>query len=273
MQPIENRQGGASSIADALKATAAEPDRTGFFFDFDGTLAPIQQDPETVQAAPEVLEPLARLATLVGRVGIVSARPVEFLRPQFSAVQPVTLHGLYGLEQSRAGGEVTTEPAAEPWIPVIADLTERARAELPGGALVEYKRLSVALHYRSAPELAADVAAWAEREAGRLGLRVQTGRMVVELKPPVQRDKGSVISEEIGDLGCAWYFGDDVADLAAFGALSAREARADGFTGVRVAVANPETGSAVTGAADLVLDSPKAVSALLTEVVDAIRAR
>src|SRR5215218_2041254 len=109
MQPTENRQGGASSIADALKATAAEPDRTGFFFDFDGTLAPIQQDPETVQAAPEVLEPLARLATLVGRVGIVSARPVEFLRPQFSAVQPVTLHGLYGLEQFFFNDTATTE--------------------------------------------------------------------------------------------------------------------------------------------------------------------
>jgi hypothetical protein len=35
-------------------------------------------------------------------------------------------------------------------------------------------------------------------------------------------------------------------------------------------VANPETGSTVTGAADLVLDSPQAVPALLNAVIEAL---
>jgi trehalose 6-phosphate phosphatase len=275
MQPTDARQGAAAPfrLADAVNATAAEPARAGFFFDFDGTLAPIQEDPETVQADPEVLAPLARLAPLVGRVGVVSARPVAFLRPRFAAVRPVSLHGLYGLEHSRTGEDVATLPDVEPWIPVIADLDARARAELPPGIRVEFKRLSVALHYRSAPELAEHVDTWGRRVAEQLGLRVQVGRMVLELKPPVQRDKGSVIGEEVGDLTTVWYFGDDVADLTAFDVLARRAAADDGFTAVRVAVANSETGTAVTGAADLVLDSPQAVSALLNEVIEAIGGR
>jgi trehalose 6-phosphate phosphatase len=271
MASTDQRQRGpqrSSRVSGAIDRTATQPHRAGFFFDFDGTLAPIQEDPETVQPVPGVLAPLARLCSLVGRVGVVSARPVEFLRPHFAGL-PMTLHGLYGLESSRAGGEVETVPAAVPWIPVVRELTEQARAELPPGVRVEYKRLSVGLHFRSAPELGDQVQAWAERQAARLGLRLQAGRMVIELKPPVQRDKGSVLGEEIGDLACCWYFGDDVADLAAFGALAEREDAGDGFVGVRVAVANPETDS-VTGAADLVLDSPAAISALLTEVADAI---
>jgi len=273
MQPIHEREPvprWSSGVSTALDATAEQPRRAGFFFDFDGTLAPIQEDPETVRPAPGIVEPLARLATLVGRVAVVSARPVEFLRPHLATVRPVTLHGLYGLETSRAGDDLITDPDAEPWIPVIADLTARARTELPAGVRVEFKRLSVALHFRAAPELAPQVEAWAAREAHRLGLRVQAGRMVVELKPPVQRDKGNVIADEIGDLTCAWYFGDDVADVAAFDALTQREKAGDGFVGVRVAVANHETGAAVSGAADLVLDSPHAVPALLAAIVAAI---
>jgi trehalose 6-phosphate phosphatase len=262
----------SNGVATALEIVSSDPGGCGFFFDFDGTLAPIQDDPETVRPAAGILDPLARLASLVGRVAVVSARPVEFLRRQLAAVEPITLHGLYGLESS-SGGETITVDEAVPWIPVVAALTERARAELPAGVLVEFKRLSVALHYRTAPELAADVESWAAREAERLGLRLQTGRMVVELKPPVQRDKGSVIAEELGDLRCAWYFGDDVADLAAFQAVSEREKADAAFTGVRVAVANPETGAAITGAADLVLDSPYAVPELLTAVLAAIPPR
>ena len=48
--------------------------------------------------------------------------------------------------------------------------------------------------------------------------------MVLELKPPVDQDKGMVISEAVRDAGCAWYFGDDISDIKAFAALRAREA-------------------------------------------------
>lgn len=258
------------SAAQAWRATAQRADECALFFDFDGTLAPVRDDPYAVHPVPEVMASLEALAAVVGRVAIVSARPVDFLRERFGALGHVDLYGLYGLEVSHEGKTVT-EPDALPWVPAMADLAERARAELPPGALVEFKRLSVALHYRTAPHLAEAVESWGRKQAERLGLRVQGGRMVIEIKPPVDRDKGMVISEAILTAGCAWYFGDDVSDIKAFDAVRARAAVDPEFLGVCVAVANPETGAEVASAADLTLDSPEALAAFLDDALTAFR--
>jgi trehalose 6-phosphate phosphatase len=261
MPPLDT----APALDDALSATAERADSCVFFFDFDGTLAPIQDDPDAAQLAPGVLDAIADLATHVRRVTIVSARPVEFLRSRFPGI-PLTLHGLYGLESQYRPGETVTYPPALPWADIVARLADQASRELPGDVLVEFKRLSVALHYRSAPDLRDVVHDWAEKQARRHGLREQEGRMVIELKPSVERDKGSVVAEDIVGFSCAWYFGDDLGDLAGFRALTARQAANPDFLGVRVAVGNPETGAEVAAAADLHLDGPAAVPGLLARL-------
>ena len=248
----------------AWRATARRAADIVLFFDFDGTLAPVDDDPTAVQPAPKVLAALEALAPHVRRIAIVSARPVEFLRDHLGGLAGIDLYGLYGLEHSHSGGETVTEPAALPWVPTMAELADQARAELPPGALVEFKRLSVALHWRTAPQLGDLVQEWGRARAERLGLRCQAGRMVLELKPPVDRDKGMVIGEIVRDAGGAWYFGDDVSDIKAFAALRARAAADPDFVGVCVAVANPETGREVADAADLTLDSPAALADFLT---------
>jgi trehalose 6-phosphate phosphatase len=247
------------STADAWAVTAERAAGTTFFFDFDGVLSPVTDDPDASQPVPVIPGVLEQLAGAVQRVAIVSARPVSFLRSRFSSLERVDLYGLYGLEVWHEG-QVVTEPAALPWVPAMAELAERARAELPPEALVEFKRLSVALHYRTAPQLAAGIERWGHEQAERLGLKIQAGRMVVELKPPVDQDKGMVITEAVRDADCAWYFGDDMSDIKAFDALRAREAVDPRFVGMAVAVANPETGAEVSSAADLTLDSPHAVA-------------
>jgi trehalose 6-phosphate phosphatase len=265
-------EGQSLSAAAALSATAACADNCVFFFDFDGTLAPIQDDPDAVQLAPGVLETIADLTAHVRRVSLVSARPVDFLRSRFPGI-PLTLHGLYGLESQYVPGETITYPLALPWAGVMAELAKRAERELPDKVLVEFKRLSVALHYRSAPHLGDTVHAWAQEQARRHGLRAQEGRMVIELKPSVQRDKGSVVAEEIEDFSCAWFFGDDLGDLAAFRALATRQAADPNFLGVRVAVGNPETGAEVAAAADLHLAGPAEVPAFLREAMKVLPRR
>ncbi|MEV6370203.1 trehalose-phosphatase [Micromonospora musae] len=253
------------SADDAWRANADRAAGTVLFFDFDGTLAPVGDDPTAVQPAPRVLDAIEALAPLVRRIAIVSARPVDFLRDRLGGLAGVDLYGLYGLEHSHSGGETVTEPAALPWVPTMAELAELARTELPAGTLVEFKRLSVALHWRTAPQLGEAVQEWGQAQADRLGLRVQGGRMVLELKPPVDRDKGMVIGEAVRDVNAAWYFGDDVSDIKAFAALRARAAADPNFLGVCVAVANPETGQEVADAADLTIDSPAALGDFLAE--------
>jgi trehalose 6-phosphate phosphatase len=228
------------------------------------------EDPEAARPVPGAVEALAGLAAVAGRVAIVSARPVDFLHDRLRGAGPLTLYGLYGLETRREGRPVETDPAAPRWAPIVAELAERARRELPAGVRIEHKPVSVALHYRGAPGHRAEVESWAGEQGARHGLAAQPGRMVIELRP-VGRDKGDVLREETGDLACAWYLGDDVADLEAFGALTAREAEAGGFAGIRVAVASPETGGALAAAADLVLGSPAEVPSLLDEAALALR--
>ncbi|MGI5214246.1 trehalose-phosphatase [Plantactinospora sp. CA-290183] len=254
----------------AWRATADRAERCVLFFDFDGTLAPVRDDPTAVEPAPKVLAAIDSLSAVVQRVAIVSARPVEFLRDRFAGLDGVDLYGLYGLEHRHASGETVTEEAALPWVPTMAELADRGRDELPDGALVEYKRLSVALHYRTAPHLAGAIERWGRDQAERLGLRLQVGRMVLELKPPVDRDKGMVIGEAVRSAGCAWYFGDDVSDIKAFAALRAQEEADPDFFGICVAVANPETGDEVSTAADLDIESPEALGDFLTEAVHQI---
>ncbi|MFI5932863.1 trehalose-phosphatase [Actinoplanes sp. NPDC051494] len=264
--PETSRPAHPLSVAEALRFTATRAHETTFFFDFDGVLSPVTDDPDASQAVPSVLGVLEQLATRLQRVAIVSARPVSFLRSRFGSLEHVDLFGLYGLEVWH-DGDVVTEPAALPWVPAMAELADRARAELPDDILIEYKRLSVALHYRTAPQHAQEVERWGHEQAERIGLRIQGGRMVIELKPPVDQDKGMVISDGVLQAGCAWYFGDDMSDIKAFDALRAREAVDPNFFGVAVAVANPETGDEVSSAADLTLDSPEDVARFLSDAL------
>ncbi|MBN1173663.1 MAG: trehalose-phosphatase [Micromonosporaceae bacterium] len=253
--------------------TARRAGQCGCFFDFDGTLAPIGDDPEAVAPVPGTLDALGLLADRVKRVVIVSARPVDFLRRQLGGVPLLSFFGLYGLEWQTGSEPVRTHPEAEPYQSIMKGLAAEADQELPAEVLVEYKRLSVALHYRMAPHLRTQIEQWAAGRGERHQLRVQAGRMVVELKPPIGRDKGSVVAEQIRDLSCAWYFGDDLSDLRAFAALDARQSADPSFLGVRVSVANAESGHALRPVADLCLDAPERVPGFLTDMVTVLAPR
>ncbi len=266
----------AAPRQDASEQAARTADRLneyGFFFDFDGTLAPIQEDPETVTPVPGVLAALTELGTAAALTAVVSARPVAFLADRLGAVPDLHLYGLYGLEYSADGGRTTTTvPEAEPYAPIVAQVVSEARAAFPT-ALIEDKRLSCALHFRTEPGLEPAIEAWTAEQAQKHGLRRQHGRMVVELKPPVDTDKGAVVLHASRTLTGAWYFGDDLGDLPAFRALDRLSAERPGFHAVRVAVANAEGRGATLGdQADLRLAAPTDVPALLNALLSARRA-
>ncbi len=140
------------SPGQAWRFTVERADRTTFFFDFDGVLSPISDDPEASQPAPDVLDVLDRLSAVVDRVAIVSARPVSFLKTRFARLAHVDLYGLYGLEMLHEG-ETTTEPAALPWVPAMAELAERAtlRAAARGPGRVQAPVGGAALPDRARP--------------------------------------------------------------------------------------------------------------------------
>ena len=107
----------------------------------------------------------------------------------------------------------------------------------------------------------------AELAAGT-GLDSKPGRLVIELRP-TGVDKGTALAELIAerDPAAVLFAGDDLGDLPAFEAV--RAARAAGREGIAVCSGSDEV-SALAAHADLVLDGPKEVAALLAALAEAL---
>ncbi|HMD46760.1 MAG TPA: trehalose-phosphatase [Acidimicrobiales bacterium] len=250
-----------TGVPDSLAPMLERPGATALFLDYDGTLAPIVEDPAAARPLPGVSELLPHLARRFGLVAVVSGRPVGFLAEVLGRPVGVHLVGLYGLEGLGPDGTAQARPAVERWRPVVADVTRSAQEGAPTGLGVEPKGLTVTLHWRAAP----DAEAWARRfaaaAAGRTGLVLQSGRMAVELRPPVDVDKGTEVRRLGAGFAAVACFGDDLGDLPAFDALS--DLAAAGAAVARVAVADPETAPEVVAAADVVVHGPAGALALL----------
>jgi trehalose 6-phosphate phosphatase len=210
-----------SDRAEAGQALAADPGRSGLVLDFDGVLAPIKDDPTTCVLPGRVAASLERLAGRLGLVAIISGRPVAFLSERVG-LPGVPLLGSYGMERSTDGVR-QVDPEAEKWLGQVhaAALALRERLAGAAGVRVEEKSVSVAVHWRQAPEHAAaaeEVRRVATRVADELGLRLEPGKLVEELRPPIDVDKGSAISALLAahpDLSAFAYAGDDLGDIPA----------------------------------------------------------
>ena len=203
--------------AATIDALVERPTATVILADYDGSLAPIVDRPEDAVALPQVTEVLESLVGRVGRVGIVSGRPVEFLAARL-AVPGLVYAGLYGMEQM-FDGERRVDPRVVPFVAAVAAAADEADERL-AGAIVERKAgVSVTLHWRTVPERADEVLAVAADLGARHGLNELRTRYAVELRPPVAIDKGTAADALIEGFSVAAFAGDDTGDLAAFAAL------------------------------------------------------
>lgn len=251
----------------------ADPSSTAILTDFDGTLAPIITDPAAVRPLPGIAPTLNRLAARFGLVAVVSGRPVSFLSERLAVADEVglvglvALVGLYGLERSGARGEVIVEPEAERWRSVVDHAARRLREELPADVTVESKGLTVAVHWRSVPAMAGTIVAAVEREAASTGLKAHLGRMNLELRPPLDIDKGSAVGALVHGYSAACFVGDDLGDLPAFAALD-RVSAAEGISTVTIAAVDNESPPEMAAAADVVVSGPQGALDVLRWLAD-----
>lgn len=245
----------------ALDALLLDPATSAVLTDFDGTLAPIVPDPEEARPLPDAPRVLERLSQRFGVVGVISGRPAAFLARHLGASgEAVRLVGVYGCEWIE-DGHVRRAPEVEPWVAPAREVLDAARAEAPPGVGIEDKGASVTLHWRPAPQAGGWAWQFAERWAQRTGLVLQSGRMAVELRPPVDIDKGRVVERLARDCTAACFAGDDAGDLAAFEALD--RLAEHGLRAVRMAVADEESPPELTESADLVVEGPEGALAVL----------
>jgi trehalose 6-phosphate phosphatase len=258
-----------AALLGALEPLRAQPDRTALLFDFDGTLAPVVDDPPAAAASPQVLELLDRLAGRFARVAVISGRPVAFLVDRLPP--SVWLSGLYGLEQRTDAGLVLHPAAAEWQVPVAAaaaDLEALAGTGGPlAGAVVEPKGASLTLHWRTAPAIEPLAQRAAAEVAVRHGLTVRAAKASAELHPPVAVDKGTAVDELLDGRQRALFVGDDVGDLPAVRALRSAAAGGQLDHAVVVAVGSPEAPAELLDEADEVLDRQDQVADLLTALL------
>lgn len=269
-QTVPGKAGLAEIITDPFGAVAA--------FDYDGTLAPIVDDPSQATPLPDVLSPLAELTDMFARAVIITGRPAQQVVDLAGfagedSIEGLVVLGHYGFERwDSASGNV--ESITPP------DGLDQARSRLPdllhdheaATAYVEDKGLSVAVHTRRTgdPEATFDRLVEPLRSlADEVGLHLEPGRLVLELRP-VGMDKGQALRGVLQavDARSVLFAGDDLGDLPAYAEVE--RFRGEGGAGLLVCSGSAEV-SELAKRADLVVDGPRGVAAFLSGLVSQLR--
>jgi trehalose 6-phosphate phosphatase len=249
-----------------LAALLADPSHALVALDYDGTLAPVVARPEDAVIAHGATDVLARLAGLVGRVGLVTGRPaaVAVELGGLADIPGLVVMGQYGVERWHDGTLHSPEPDAG-----IAE----ARGALPQivgpvGAALEDKGQSLVVHTRNAPDpvgVQQQLAVPLAELAVRTGLELHPGRFVLELRPAGFDKRGGLLALAEPRPSAVLFAGDDIGDAPAFDAVE--ELRQQGVPGLTVFSDSAEGPAALRERADLVVDGPAGVVELLDELV------
>jgi trehalose-phosphatase len=239
--------------------------------DVDGTLAPIVATPELARVPDDTRKVVAQLTRCrETTVVLVSGRAAADAW-RVADVPGVWVIGNHGFEIREPSGRITSDERVHGFEEAIARASENLYEEFQGvrGAIVENKRWTLSVHYRVVDERHVPKIVERTTEIAReLGLRVLDGKKIVELRPPIDVNKGTAcvaFTERIGVTGArgsVLYAGDDRTDEDAF-----RELRGALPGTVTVRVASDEETMA-TSHAELVLRALGELRELLEWIAD-----
>ncbi|MGE5469691.1 MAG: trehalose-phosphatase [Bacteroidota bacterium] len=195
-----------------------------YFLDFDGTLVELAVTPDAIHVDPLLPALLADLhRRCAGAVALVSGRALADL-DRHIAIADLPKAGQHGMERRDASGRLWRHA-----LPPHAKQAIRAKLvdmlEQQPGLLLEDKGLTLALHYRQAPELGEQLRHLLELLVAEAdaGLTVQAGKCVVEVRP-AGIDKGTAVREYLAEPPFQGrrpvFVGDDRSDEHAFVAVN-----------------------------------------------------
>lgn len=258
-----------ATLAEALEPLLADPSRVAVLLDLDGTLAPIVRDPEAATVPEGMRQLVMRLPGRFGLVGIISGRRAATAR-RILGLGTIPYAGNHGAEiLLRGAHEPLVDPDADRWASHVHGIVDAVGDEALRRVSLrrEDKGPIVALHWRGAEDevaaekLAREIGARAEAA----GLALHEGRRVLELRPPVRIGKDVAVHRLLdgAPVDIAIYVGDDRTDVDAFDALRALVMSGRLAHAVCAGVTSDETPPELAESADILLDGPRGVRALL----------
>ena len=247
--------------------------------DFDGTLAPIVDDPADARIHPEAADVLVELADVVCAIAVITGRPARqaLALGELDTVGNVLgdsgkelyLFGQYGNERWSSTSRRIVSPRPPRGLATYLGALPKLLRELDAAdAFVEEKGLAVAVHTRRLPDPAGAfdrLLPELEKLAEKTGLKVEPGRQVIEARAG-GTDKGEVVRNlaEKLPVGGFLFAGDDLGDVEAFDAVA--ELREQGLPTLLVCSASEEQ-NALAARADLVVDGPDGILAFLRQLI------
>lgn len=195
--------------------------------DYDGTLTPIVERPDLAVLPSTMRSTLNRLADRYS-VAIISGRDVKDIK-DFISLDNIIYAGSHGFDIASPPGKDLRVNLGEEYLPVLDKVEKILGSGINKieGALLERKKYSLAVHYRLVePDLVRDVEALVDKTLQKEPkLKKGLGKMVFELKPDIEWDKGQALLWLIKGLGMSpgevfpIYIGDDITDEDAFRVL------------------------------------------------------
>ncbi|MDO5736397.1 MAG: trehalose-phosphatase [Propionibacteriaceae bacterium] len=265
-----------------LEAFSKSPREALLVFDFDGTLAPIVDDPEDSRLHEGSAASLTALSPLVAQLAIVTGRGVEAVRrlgrlDAREGLESLVVLGQYGVERwDAASGELRHPevPASviQAWAELesmVADLKESGTDV--EGLYLEDKQRAIGVHTRRAkdPQGLLELLTEPVTElAKRHDLQLEPGRFVLEIRASSQ-DKGDALRELLEETKptLVAMAGDDLGDIPAFEVLE--ELQAGGMICARVVSGSSEQ-TVLQSHADISCDGPDGVAQWLEHLTRSI---
>jgi|WetSurSiteA1Bulk_404760.scaffolds.fasta_scaffold02715_3 trehalose 6-phosphate phosphatase len=203
--------------------------KIALFFDFDGTLVPIQKDPEQCFLSKKLKNQLLALSnSQCCYLIILSGRSLSDIKKRIG-IRRLYYGGNHGLDISGPNLRFTHPKALTSKLD-IQYITRKLKKEITNieGAWLENKKFSVSLHFRSVKKenvmlVKKIFQAVANEFIEGKRLNVIKGKKVIELTPNVSWNKGSAvlwILKQLKDKCMPLYIGDDQTDETAFKALN-----------------------------------------------------
>ena len=241
---------------DRISSRIKNAPRVFLFFDYDGTLTPIVPTPEEARLEPGIKDSIKLLRKNPKFIiAIISGRSLSDIKGMV-ALRGIIYAGNHGLEILEGSRRILKQGARlkDSSLKAIY-LALRTGLKDIKGARVEDKGCTLSVHFRLVRRAQRDLVKEIFNKIVRpyilsKGMRISSGKMVLEVRPDIDWDKGKAVLHLLAGNKKALplYIGDDVTDRDGFRALKKK--------GISIFVGRPRRGIG----ADYFLRNPKDVA-------------